>query len=153
MKTRATLTALVTASLAAASLTGASSLATATSTKVSPTNVSRAVARKYIAALEAKHENALSPLLSRNAVEIDKPEHHRWSITMAWKSVFAYVPDLHWRGQVICAAPHWAVVGWQMTGSTNPYTNGPFRTPGISVLDIAKGKITRETLYYGIPGR
>jgi hypothetical protein len=52
-----------------------------------------------------------------------------------------------------CAAPSWAAVGWVWSQSTNPFTHKAFKTNGLSILEIKKGKITRETIYYERPGR
>jgi hypothetical protein len=121
-----------------------------------PTTVSRQVAKKYIAAGNASDALAMSALFAPTAVEVDKATGEvfrgRDRIASSWGLVFM-TEGLKWRGNLLCAAPRWAVVSWVMSSSHNPVTGGPATTRGASVLDIKNGAITHETLYYDIPGR
>jgi hypothetical protein len=105
----------------------------------------------------ASAASRLQPILAKNEVEIDKGFASTWpgaaTLEGNWAQVFGQMGDGGWRGSLCCAAPGWAAVTWTWWGSTNRLTVKPFKTNGLSILDIKKGKIVRETFYWNVPGR
>jgi hypothetical protein len=153
----------------AAALGATPLLAKSGSTRANPpsaTNVSRGLAKKYIAAGNALNAKALATLFAPNAVEVDKAGGSvftgRDQIIGAWSEAFYRMDS--WHGTLICASPEWAIVGWvvRTPASSNPATHKPFKGSGISVLEIKNSAIVRgiknsvithETLYYDQPGQ
>jgi len=117
--------------------------------------MSQQVADRLIAAVSSGDSRRMGPVYALNAVQIDKAGgevmHGRNQIQTGWNNLVAAVPGFHWRGTVVSATPDHAVVSWVFSGQDNPYTHKPFVTPGVSILDIENGAISRETLYYNIP--
>jgi len=77
--------------------------------------------------------------------------HGRAGAEYFWNAPFS--DGVRWRGTLCCATPKWAVVTWVMRGPSNPFTGGPFKSNGVSILEIRKGAISRETTYWAVPGR
>jgi SnoaL-like protein len=123
------------------------------------TLTSTRVANTYVAALAKLQPSALTPILAANVVSVDWAYgdsgafHSARTLERNWADVFTASGDAHFRGSLRAAAPDWAAVTWQLRGSTNPLTHEPFTMNGVSILNIKRGKIARETYYWDVPGR
>ena len=137
---------------------GTTKTTTGSQATVTPHSV---IANKYIAALDKLDPSALTPIVAKNAVSIDwaygnsGAYHGARALRGNWAGVFApgVSGNNHWRGSLRAAATNWAAVTYRWHGTTNPLTNQPFKTNGLSILNIKNGKIVRETIYYDLPGR
>jgi len=131
--------------------------------------VAPTVGNKYAAALGKLQPRAITTLYSPAAVRVDASTKLRLGnsghgIVGGWEKAFGVSAPTRWRGSLCCAGPRrrldngtmqasWVVVDWVWSSSTNPVTHKPVETHGVSILQIDKGKITRETVYYNQPGR
>ena len=138
---------------------GAASLLVANATtgalQKSPTDVSRSVATKYIAALTSAKASRVAAIFAPKGVEVDKAAgaggatiQGAHDIASAWSTEVFGIPGYRFHGTLTCAAADWAVVNWVMQTNNSIYQGGKVRTTGISILEITSGKIARETLYY-----
>jgi SnoaL-like domain len=116
-----------------------------------PTDVSKSVASKYIAALTRRDGKGLAALFTANATETDHTDglsvSGAESIAGAWQDAFN-TAGYRFHGSVRCAGKDWAAVDFLTTGKNSMYQGGTVRTPGVSILELKNGKIMRETLYY-----
>ena len=131
--------------------------------------IAPSIARKYAAALASLKPATISSLYSRDANQADmatgrKLANTNNAIVGNWQKVFASGGPTHWQGSLGCTGPpmrmdngttrrSWAVVAWAWSQAINPSTHKPFKTNGVSILQLDKSKIISETIYYDIPGR
>jgi hypothetical protein len=120
-------------------------------------NVARSIAEEYVAALDQLDPWSQGPIFAKNAVEVDMAEGIQWHgdyvIAHNWADAFSDSESntgkpSRWHGSLLGAAPSSAAVGWVWSGWDNLYTHKPFKTSGVSILEIKNGEITRESLYY-----
>jgi hypothetical protein len=115
--------------------------------------LNRATAEAWVAAARAKDAATLAALYAPDGTFDDPPEHQpdRAGVQRTYAEVFAY-QQLVVDPAVVLVGTQGAVVSWTYSwcgGNLEPCpSQNTHRAEGVSVLRMADGVITNETLYY-----
>ena len=113
-------------------------------------NPVRPVAEAWIKAFQAKDLNRMSALFAVNAVWEDGATGESFrdgpmAETQGWQNPLGTMSVT--QARLLGLGNKVAIVGWTMFGPT-PGHPAPVNMPGISVLHVKDGRITRETVFY-----
>jgi uncharacterized membrane protein len=104
------------------------------------------IAARYVAALTARDAAKLARMSAGNVAFLDVgygDAGGRSALLRRYERMFRFPADLTFSGMRVFSGPGWVVVGW--TASSEAF--GYDKAPGLTVLEIRNGRITRETLY------
>jgi len=124
----------------------------ASSAQRTPTEVSRSIAKRYLAAAIAKTTSKVvwSSLYAPNVVVVDGTNGETLkgidTNLRVWREWLRSNPGLRITGSVWCAGPFWAVVN--VTEQTSSMLHR-----AVSILEIGNGLIVHETDYYETTSR
>ena len=105
--------------------------------------------RRAAKALSACDVDAIVPLYGDDAVFEDIPSGESYRGRAAVRSMFEalFSPSTRFRVAAIRPAGDWGVLEWIWSGRTKA-SGTLFDVRGVSILEVSRGKVVKETIYY-----